>query len=238
MSALDVAAYSRFLGNRLPLVAERIADAAGRGGRPASAVRVVAVTKGHPPAAAEAVLDAGVRDLGENRVEELEAKAPLFHARGARWHVIGHVQSRKAARAVQLGGLVHSVDSLKLARKLSRAAEAAGRETSVLVQVNASGEATKGGFAPDAAPDEAAAVAELPGLRMTGMMTMAPFTSDEAVLRATFGRAREAAALAAKALGVASLELSMGMSSDYAVAVEEGSTMVRLGTALLGARPT
>lgn len=230
--------YQRVLGGRLPHVLERVARAAERSGRPASAVRVVAVTKGHPPVAVEAVLRAGMRDLGENRVEELEAKAPLFRGRDLRWHMIGRVQSRKAARAVQLGALVHSVDSLKLARRLSRAAEASGAETSVLVQVNASGEETKAGFAPAAALDAAAEAAALPGLRVRGMMTMAPLTGDEAVLRATFARTREVAERAADALGVASLHLSMGMSNDYEAAVEEGSTMVRLGTALLGERPS
>lgn len=170
-------------------------------------------------------------------MEELEQKAPLFGGRGVRWHMIGHVQSRKASRAVRLGGLIHSVDSVRLGEKLSRAGEAAGRPVRVLVQANVSGEATKSGFSAEAALDGVAAVSALPGVRVEGLMTMAPFTSDEAVARAVFGRARALAAAAEVALGTAPLELSMGMSNDYAVAVEEGSTMVRLGTALLGSRP-
>lgn len=223
--------------DRLSRVAERIGRAAERSGRPAGAVRIVAVTKGHPPVAVSAALEAGLRDVGENRIEELEKKAPLFRGRDLRWHMIGHVQSRKAARAVEAGALIHSVDSLKLARRLSRASGEAGRRTRALVQVNASGEATKGGFAADAALDGVAAVAALPGLEVEGLMTMAPLTRDESVLRRVFARTREAAAEAAKALGVASLHLSMGMSSDYGIAVEEGSTIVRLGTALFGPRP-
>lgn len=233
----DATDYSRLLGDRLPRVAERIGRAAERNGRPAGAVRVVAVAKGHPPAAVAAAFEAGLRHVGENRIEELETKAPLFRGHGLRWHMIGHVQSRKAARAVQARATIHSVDSLKLAQRLSRASEEAGRRTPALVQVNASGEATKGGFSADAALDGVGAVAALPGLAVEGLMTMAPLTSDESVLRRVFSRVRETAADAAKSLGVASLHLSMGMSNDYRIAVEEGSTMVRLGTALFGPRP-
>ncbi len=236
-SAPDTSEYAAIVRDRLSRVAERIAEATGRSGRPSGSVRVVAVAKGHPPAAIEAALGAGVADIGENRVEELETKASLFRDRGVRWHMIGHVQSRKATRAFALGGLIHSVDSLRLAGKLSRIAEAAGRKVRILVQANLSGEATKGGFGAEAALDGIGAVSALPGLRVEGLMTMAPFTSDEGAVRAVFGRAREIAAAASAALGTGPLELSMGMSNDYVAAVEEGSTMVRLGTALLGRRP-
>lgn len=229
--------YAALVRDRLSRVRDRIAEAAGRSGRPPGSVRIVVVTKGHPPAAVEAALSAGIADAGENRVEELENKAPLFQDRGVRWHMIGHVQSRKAARVVQLGGLIHSVDSLRLAGKLSRAGQAAGRPVRVLVQVNVSGEATKSGFGAGAALDGVMAVSALPGLRVEGLMTMAPFTGDAEVARSVFGRTREIAAEAEAALGTGPLELSMGMSNDYAPAVEEGSTMVRLGTVLLGDRP-
>lgn len=237
----------------LPRVLDRIAAAAERSGRDTAAVRIVAVTKGHPPEAVEAVLGAGLADVGENRVEELEEKAPAFQARGVRWHMIGHVQSRKAARAARLAGLLHSVDSLRLAGRLSRAAEGAGKRLPVLVQVNASGEAAKGGFLvvgpPGSASTEAqgsastevleriAEIAALPGLRPVGLMTMAPFTSDDSVVRATFRRTRELLESASGIEGFDGRELSMGMSNDYETAVEEGSTMVRLGTTLLGERP-
>lgn len=234
---------------------DRVAAAAERSGREPGRVQIVAVTKGHPPEAVEAVLSAGLADVGENRVEELERKAPAFQGRDIRWHMIGHVQSRKAARAARLATLLHSVDSLRLARRLSRAADEAGKSLPVLVQVNASGEAAKGGFpalgasgASGEARTEArearmealegiAQVSALPGLRPVGLMTMAPWTTDEAVLRATFRRTRQLLEDAAEIDGFEARELSMGMSNDYEMAVEEGSTMVRLGTVLLGQRP-
>ena len=228
--------YQRTLRERLPCVRERIAAAAERSGRSPS-VRIVTVTKGHPLGAVEAAVEAGLRDLGENRVEELEEKAPLLGDVAVKWHMIGHVQRRKAGRAARLAALVHSVDSLRLAERLSRFGEAAGRRIPVLVQVNASGEATKGGFPTAAALDGIGRVAELGGLRVLGLMTMAPFTDDEAVLRSVFATTRAVMEAAAGISGVEGRELSMGMSSDYGLAVEEGSTMVRLGTTLLGARP-
>lgn len=225
---------------------DRVAAAAERSGRDPGRVRIVAVTKGHPPEAVEAVLSAGLADVGENRVEELERKAPAFQGRDdLRWHMIGHVQSRKAARAVRLATLLHSVDSLRLARRLSRAADEAGKSLPVLVQVNASGEPAKGGFPASGESREArtealegiAQLSALPGLRPVGLMTMAPWTTDKAVLRATFRRTRQLLEDAAGIDGFEAQELSMGMSNDYETAVEEGSTMVRLGTVLLGRRP-
>ena len=230
--------YFRVIQERLPRVRERIAAAAERGGRNPDAVRIVVVTKGHAACAVEAALAAGLRDIGENRVDELERKLPLFPNSGARWHMIGHVQSRKAGRAARLSELVHSVDSLRLAEKLSRIGEAQRRRVPVLVQVNASGEATKGGFPAAEALDGLAVVAGLGGLRVRGLMTMAPFTADEAVVRSTFQTTRAVLEAASAIDGFAGRELSMGMSNDYAIAVEEGSTMVRLGTTLLGERPS
>ncbi len=233
--------YRIALERKLPRVRERIVAAAVRGDRDPGAVRVVAVTKGHPPAAIDAALAAGLRDIGENRVEELQRKVPLFEAGTVTWHAIGHVQRRKAAGAARLAALIHSVDSVRLAAKLSRLGAAEGRRVPVLVQVNASGEATKGGFPAARGLDEAldgiGTVAALPGLHVGGLMTMAPFVADEAALRATFTRTREVLEAAAEIDGFAGRELSMGMSNDFEVAVEEGSTMVRLGTALFGERP-
>ncbi len=235
-------AYERTLRERLPRVRERVAAAVRRSGREVGAARIVAVTKGHPEGAIEAALAAGLRDLGENRVEELRRKAPLFANRaGLRWHAIGHIQRRKAGAAARLASLIHSVDSLRLAERLSRFGEAERRRIPVLVQVNASGEATKGGFAVardlHAALDEIARVTALDGMRVLGLMTMAPFVADETTLRRTFRLTREALGAAAAAGGFAGRELSMGMSNDYEIAIEEGSTMVRLGTTLLGRRP-
>lgn len=229
--------YARTLRERLPRVREVIAAAAERSGRDPAAVRIVAVTKAHPADAVVAAAGAGLHDIGENRVEELGEKLPLVEASGIRWHMIGHVQRRKAVLAARLASLVHSVDSLRLAEKLSRFGEAEGRPVPALVQANASGEATKGGFSAAEAVDAVGKIAELPGLCVQGLMTMAPFTGDEAVLRSTFGKVREVMEAAAVLPGVEGCELSMGMSNDYGIAVEEGSTMVRLGTTLLGPRP-
>ena len=181
--------------------------------------------------------EAGLRDIGENRVDELQRKRAVLNHLAVNWHMIGHVQRRKAGPAARLAGLVHSVDSLRLAEKLSRLGEAEGRRVPVLVQLNVSGEATKGGFPEAEALDGVGAVAALGGLRVLGLMTMAPFVAEEAVLRSTFRKTREVMEAAAGTPGVEGRELSMGMSNDYEIAVEEGSTIVRLGTTLLGARP-
>ena len=229
--------YYRGIQERLPRVLERIARAAERSGRDPSAVRIVAVTKGHAPGAVEAVAAAGLHDIGENRVDELQRKRAALGDLAVNWHMSGHVQRRKAGPAARLAGLVHSVDSQRLAEKLSRLGEADGRRVPVLVQVNASGEATKGGFPDAEALDAVGRVAALGGVRVLGLMTMAPFVADEAVLRSTFRTTREVMEAAAGIAGVEGCELSMGMSNDYEIAVEEGSTMVRLGTTLLGERP-
>jgi pyridoxal phosphate enzyme (YggS family) len=224
------------LADRLARVRASIAAACGRSGREPDQVRVVAVTKGHPVETLLAALEAGLADIGENRVQEAQVK---FRAAGdrlaaARRHLVGHLQRNKARDAIALFDLVHSVDSLRLAHELSaRAAESAALFP-VLVQVNASGEERKQGFAPDEAAERAHEIAALPNLRVRGFMTMAPWTDDEAVLRRTFGAARRLFDDARAALSLDTL--SMGMSNDYPVAVEEGATMVRLGTVLFGER--
>ncbi|MDE2805121.1 MAG: YggS family pyridoxal phosphate-dependent enzyme [Gemmatimonadota bacterium] len=234
---VDKDVYCRGIRERLPRVLDRIAAAAERSGRDPSGVRIVAVTKGHAACAVEAAVEAGLRDIGENRVDELQRKRAALDDLAVNWHMIGHVQRRKAGPAARLAGLVHSVDSLRLAEKLSRLGKAEGRRIPVLVQLNVSGEATKGGFPEAEALDGVATVAALGGLRVLGLMTMAPFVADEAVLRSTFRKTREVMEAAAGTAGVEGCELSMGMSNDYEIAVEEGSTMVRLGTTLLGERP-
>lgn len=223
---------------RLATVRQRIAEAAGRAGRDAAEVGIVAVTKKHPIEAIEAAEAAGLRDLGENRVQELAAKVEALRDRDLRWHLIGHLQRNKARDAVDLADLIHSVDSPRLARKLSREAEEAQRAVSILIQVNTSGEESKGGFEGDGVVEQIAEVCDLPGLRVQGLMTMAPFVDDETILRATFRRTREIAERASDAIsGFESRHLSMGMSNDFEIAIEEGSTLVRLGTVLFGERP-
>lgn len=228
--------YTARLLENLPRVEERIAAALARAGRD-GAVGIVAVTKGHPPAAAEAALGAGLRMLGENRVQELESKVEAVGRERAEWHLIGHLQRNKVRKALPLFDLIESVDSLRLATELSEEAARSGREVRALVQVNTSGEAAKGGFSRDEAFDGVASVVALPHLRVLGLMTLAPLTDDEAVVRRTFARARQLFERCGRELpGFRAEHLSMGMSGDFEIAVEEGSTLVRLGTVLFGER--
>jgi len=159
-----------------------------------------------------------------------------FGSDGVTWHMIGHLQSRKAPRVVGLADLVHSLDSMKLAGKLSRAAIDQGTLVEVLAQVNTSGEASKGGFDVDDGLDPILEVAELPGLRVRGLMTMAPFVGDEDVLGSAFGGLRRLSERLREASDQIGPELSMGMTNDLEIAIREGSTMIRIGTALFGER--
>ena len=223
----------------LESVRERIARARERGGRP-DPVEIVAVTKTHGFDVIDAALAAGLRRLGENRVQELAEKVARFEADGrsgaAEWHLIGHLQRNKVRQAVPLFDLIHSIDSERLAAELSKEGERVDREVVGLVQVNTSGEEAKHGFSYDEAVDAVGRIAALPRVRVAGLMTMAPFTDDERVLRTTFARARELFDRCASLDGFEPRHLSMGMSNDYELAVEEGSTMVRLGTVLFGER--
>lgn len=228
--------YVARLERTLPEVRDRIARAAEITGRPAASVRLVAVTKSHPIEAVEAALSAGLTDLGENRVEELEAKVETLGLGAAAWHMIGHLQSRKASRVVKVAHVIHSVDSLRLAERISRAATEDGQRVTVLAQVNTTGEVTKGGFGVESASDDIQRMAELPGLFVNGLMTMAPFVDDEAVLGAAFGALRRLSERLTAATDRVGPELSMGMTNDLEIAIREGSTMVRIGTALFGDR--
>lgn len=220
------------LAERVAEVRERVAAAVARGGHQQD-VTLVAVTKTHGPEAVHAAWDAGVRDVGENRLQEATAKMERVDV-PVRWHVIGHLQRNKV-KALDNVVLVHSLDSARLADALCAYGLARGRAVDVLVQVNASGEASKGGYAPDEIVPEAERLTGLVGVRVRGVMTMAPYDVGEDVLRATFAGARSARD-ALRAAGHPADELSMGMSNDYQVAVEEGATLVRLGTVLFGAR--
>ncbi len=217
-------------------VRERIERARERGGR-RDPVTLVAVTKTHPADVVRAAREAGVEDVGENRVPELEDKVAEVGRDAVRWHLIGHLQRNKVRKALPLFDLLHSLDSLRLAETVSGEAAWAGTTARVLVQVNTAGEETKGGFAPDEALDAVARICALPGLAVEGLMTMAPFTDDQAVLRGAFGRTRRLWEEAARQVaGFRALHLSMGMSNDFEIAVEEGSTLVRVGTVLFGER--
>lgn len=218
---------------RLAQVRERIAGAQARGGWDHS-VRIVAVTKTLGPEAVRAALDAGLTEIGENRVQEALGKMESLDGLPIAWHLVGQLQRNKARHAVGRFALIHSLDRMDLALELARRVPQGGAQP-VLVQVNCSGEPQKGGVEPAALPALLDEVVTLPALSLQGLMTMAELTGDE-------GRQRQAFALLrrlrdeARGRGHAMSELSMGMSGDYAVAVEEGATLVRLGTVLFGER--
>lgn len=229
-------AYPERLADTIPRVRIRIAEAVEAAGRDGASVCLIAVTKAHPLEAVEAALQAGLRDLGENRVEELEAKVGALGRGAATWHMIGHLQSRKARQALFLSDLIHSVDSVKIAERLARMAHEEGRVVHVLAQVNSSGEAAKSGFDLSRAVDDVLPLAELPGLKIDGLMTMAPFGAEEAVLSRAFGGLRQIHEQLRAQSDRIGPELSMGMTNDLEIAIREGSTMVRIGTALFGPR--
>jgi pyridoxal phosphate enzyme (YggS family) len=213
-----------------PDLAERVAQVRRRVGQD---VTIIAVTKTYGPDAVEAAWRSGLRDVGENRVQEAVGKMAAIQV-PVRWHLIGHVQRNKV-KDVDGFSLVHSVDSARLADALDELGVARARAVDVLLQVNTSGELSKYGWAPEDLRAEAERLVERPGVRVRGIMTMAPLDAPADVLRATFRGAREALAVVRDA-GHPATELSMGMSNDFEIAVEEGATMVRLGTILFGAR--
>jgi pyridoxal phosphate enzyme (YggS family) len=235
MAPATAETYAERLEHALPALRERVENAARAAGRSPSALRIVAVSKAHPLEAVDAALAIGLRDLGENRVEELEAKVAARGRDVATWHMIGHVQGRKAKRAADLAHLIHSLDSERLAQRLSRIGADEARDIRVLAQVNTSGEGSKGGFDAAVAVETIHRVAELPRVRVEGLMTMAPWGAGDAVLHTTFGRLRELGESLRRVTRIGA-ELSMGMTNDLEIAIREGSTMIRIGTALFGER--
>jgi pyridoxal phosphate enzyme (YggS family) len=225
------------IAERVAAVRERIARAAERASRPPADVTLVAVSKTHPTEAVRAAFAAGVRDFGENRVQEAEPKiAGTSDLAGVRWHLVGHLQSNKVRRAAALFGLVQSIDSVELAERLARAGEESGREVRGLVEVDLAGEATKYGLPEAELLPALQALRGRAGLRLEGLMLLPPLLEDPEALRPFFRRLR---ALRDRALGegfIAAGELSMGMSHDFEAAVEEGATLVRVGTAIFGER--
>ncbi len=224
------------LPQRLARVREEIARVQAREGL-SGEVRIVAVTKGHPAVAVAAAVRSGLRDVGENRVQEALEKQDAAGDVPATWHLIGHLQTNKAKFVPGRFGWVHSVDSTRVADALARAlaARSPGQVLRVLVQVNVAGEAQKSGCAPEAAGEIASYVSGLAGLELAGLMTMAPLTDDEQRQRAVFARLRRLKEDLERQ-GLKLPELSMGMSGDYPAAVAEGATILRLGTVLFGER--
>lgn len=221
------------------LLCARIERAAGRSGRVASAIEVVAVSKTRNAREIEAAYACGLRLVGENRIQEAAAKRPQVAAPLA-WHFVGHLQTNKAGPAVELFDLVHSVDSARLARALSRRAAPTGRPIEVLLQVNTAGRQHQAGVVPDQLVDLVAALAPLPHLRIRGLMTIAAHSENEAAVRGCFRALRELGEKVAqcKFAGVSMDYLSMGMSGDFELAIAEGANLLRLGTAIFGPRPT
>lgn len=222
-----------------PDLAERIAEARGRiqqavvrGGH-GQDVTIIGVTKTHGPEAVHAAWEAGLRDVGENKVQEALGKMKSVDV-PVRWHLIGHLQRNKV-KALEHFAMLHALDSSRLADAVCSFAVASGRAVDALVEMNLSGEESKGGFKESELRAEAERLTTLAGIRVRGVMTMASFTAGEDELHSTFAAAREARDVLRDA-GHPAEELSMGMSSDYEIAVEEGATMVRLGTTLFGAR--
>lgn len=223
---------------RLLAVREEIADVARRAGRDPGDVRLVAVSKTHDAETVRELALAGQRDFGESYVQEALAKqAALCGVEGLRWHFIGGLQTNKVRFVVGAFHLVHSIDSLKLAQALHKRAVAAQTVQNVLIQVNLAGEAQKRGTGLGAAGELVRAVSGLAGLRVSGLMIMPPFADDPEASRPFFRALRELRDRLSKELGMPLPELSMGMTGDFVQAVEEGATLVRVGTRIFGERP-
>lgn len=220
------------IADRAQRVRERIEHAAHRAGRDAASIKLVAVSKTHSAEAVREAIAAGITTFGENKVQEAEGKIGEI-GRGAEWHLIGHLQSNKARRAVQLFDVIEAVDSLELARRLERICEEEGRdELPVFVQVDLAGETTKSGVAESELPQLAGYLQNYKHLQFKGLMILPPFFDDPEMTRPYFQRLR-----AIRDRILPGGELSMGMTNDFEVAIEEGATVVRVGTAIFGRRP-
>ena len=216
-------------------VRQRISAACARSGRDAASVELLTVSKGHPAEVVRAAAELGLSVFGENRVQEAKAKIGLCPGR-LRWHLIGHLQSNKCRDAVFFFAMIQSVDSLTLAREINKWAENSAKTMPVLIEVNVAGEASKFGYAPEKVLAELAEINALPKIEVHGLMTVAPFAADAEKVRPVFQRLRELKGQCEDLLGAPLPHLSMGMSGDFEVAVEEGATMIRLGSAVLGPR--
>ena len=223
------------LAENLEKIQQRIHAAGERAGRDPSSVQLLAVTKSHPPETVAAAAQLGLNLFGENKVQEAKAKIPLCPGR-LRWHFIGHLQSNKCRDAVELFEMIQGVDSLPLAQEIARRAESAAKTMPVLLEVNVAGEASKFGYAPVKLLAELKAINALPRIEIHGLMAVPPWSDDPEKSRPHFRQLRELKAQCEQILGAPLPHLSMGMSDDFEVAVEEGATLVRIGTALFGPR--
>ncbi|HEV7797891.1 MAG TPA: YggS family pyridoxal phosphate-dependent enzyme [Pyrinomonadaceae bacterium] len=235
----DQAFSFQTLAERLAQVRDKIDAAARRVNRAAEEITLIAISKTHPTATLRAGLELGISDFGENRVQEAEGKILELGRAAARWHLVGHLQSNKAARAVQLFDCIHSLDSVALAERLNRLCGAEGREVlPVLIQIDLGGEETKTGIDPGKLPELLSALTSCPRLSLIGLMTLPPYFENPDCARPyfkTLRKLRDELQLQGH-FGECSGELSMGMSHDFEIAIEEGATMVRVGTAIFGER--
>jgi len=226
------------LASNLASVRDRIAAAEHRSGRATGSVTLIGVVKTLPAETLAAAVALGLRDLGENRVQEAESHQHSVPRTAARWHMIGHLQRNKAGRALEMFDVFHCLEDLDLAHALAQRAAKSGRRVQTLLEVNVSGESTKFGVSPEGAAALAEQVEQLPQLELKGLMTVGAPVERSEQARAGFAKLRELRERVAQRLARPLPELSMGMSGDFEVAVEEGATMVRVGSALFGARGT
>jgi pyridoxal phosphate enzyme (YggS family) len=230
------------LADRAEQIRDRVAGATRRSGRPAEAVTIIAVSKTVPVETIRAAYDLGFTTFGENRVQEARAKIAALSLPAVQWELIGHLQTNKVAWAAELFQRIESVDSLRLAERLSGAAAEQNRTLPILLEVNVGGEISKSGFAPDELMAAAAALTKFTNLRPQGLMTIAPMAQDFEQVRPIFQQLRylrdQLRAQALPGMDDCWNELSMGMTDDFEVAIEEGATIVRIGRALFGGRPT
>lgn len=221
------------IAENLKIVHERISAAAHRAHTDPEQITLIAVTKTVDAGVIREAIDAGVTDIGENYVQDALAKYDAI-GNAVRWHMIGHLQTNKVRQTVPMFEVVHSVDRVELAQEIGKRSQAAGKTTSVLVEVNISGEGTKSGVQPSEALALCDCIAGLPGIRLSGLMGIAPFTGDESAVRRSFSDLRT---IWDRLPPECAAWLSMGMTSDFEIAIEEGSNMVRIGAAIFGARP-
>jgi pyridoxal phosphate enzyme (YggS family) len=224
------------LAANLQRIRERIADACQRSGRDPASVQLLAVSKTQPVDVIRSAADLGLTVFGENRVQEAKIKISLSPSR-LQWRMIGHLQSNKCRDAVRLFSMIESVDSLDLAAEINKCCDKSAKTMPILLEVNVAGESSKYGYAPDLLLAEFEKINALPKIEIHGLMTVAPWTPTPEKVRPVFRRLRELKESCEKVLGAPLPHLSMGMSGDFEVAIEEGATIIRLGSALFGERP-
>jgi len=224
------------LSANLNSIQKRITAACVRAGRDSASVTLLPVSKGHSPETISAAAQLGLTIFAENKVQEAKGKIPICPSR-LRWHMIGHLQTNKCRDAVDLFDMIQSVDSLRLAEELNKRADQAAKRIPMLIEVNAVGEASKFGYRPEQLLAELNQLNALPRLELQGLMTIPPWSPEAEKVRPLFRQLRELKERCEQTLGAPLPHLSMGMSGDFEVAVEEGATIVRIGTALFGERP-